>query len=365
MSDFWFEVRSQFPALEQWVFLNTATYGQLPRRAVEAMQAHLERRDQFACADFLEWFDDADRIREQLGRLIGCAPDDIAFIPNASTALSTLLTGLRWEPGDRIVTLENEFPNNLYIPALCQGHGVEFVESRWEDLYRNLTPRTRLVAISTVNYSTGFRPPIEEVSARLRERGILLYLDGTQSVGALRLDIRAVKPSMVAVDAYKWLLAPNGAAFMYVSPELRKILAPAVVGWRSDRGWRQVNCLSHGVPIFKESAEKYEGGMLNFPSLYAMQASVEMMLEIGPERIERRVLELADLARDILRSKGAVILHNNSPIVAARFENRDAAALAQHLKSLKILVSARHGNLRVSTHFYNTEADLDALAANL
>jgi hypothetical protein len=101
------------------------------------------------------------------------------------------------------------------------------------------TPRTRLVAISTVNYSTGFRPPLEEISETLRRRGILLYLDGTQSLGALQFDVSRIRPDLFAVDAYKWLLSPNGAGFMYVSPELRERLAPAVIGWRSHQGLAQ------------------------------------------------------------------------------------------------------------------------------
>ena len=95
---------------------------------------------------------------------------------------------------------------------------------------------------------------------------------------------QSVKPDMFAVHAYKWLISPNGAGFMYVSPELRERLRPNVVGWRSHKDWRRVDSLHHGAPEFVDSAEKYEGGMLNFPSLYAMGASVEMMLELGPER---------------------------------------------------------------------------------
>ncbi len=101
----WQQVRSQFPALVEWTFLNTATFGQLPKRGVEAVAAHFARRDRLACADFMEWFNDADRIRELIARLIHCEAGDIAFVPNSSTALSLLVGGINWQPGDRIVTL--------------------------------------------------------------------------------------------------------------------------------------------------------------------------------------------------------------------------------------------------------------------
>ena len=115
---------------------------------------------------------------------------------------------------------------------------------------------------------------------------------------------KAVQPDMLAVHGYKWLLCPNGAGFMYVRPALRERLPPNIVGWRSHFDWRSVDNLHHGVPEPTSRAEKYEGGMLPFALIYAMQASIEMMLEIGPDAIERRVLELAHQTREILRENG-------------------------------------------------------------
>lgn len=366
----WREIRREFPALERWTYLNTATFGQLPRRAVEAIKRHLRRREELACADFLSWFDDADEIRSLAARLIHCAPEDIAFVTNAATALGVLMSGLSWEAGDRVVTLEGEFPNNLYCAAGVSARGVQFMATSFDRFYETITPETRLVVLSTVNYSTGFAPPLEELSAFLRRRGVLLYVDATQSLGALEFDARAIQPAMMAVDAYKWLLGPTGAGFMYVQPEVRRWLAPSVIGWRSHKAWREVDHLHHGTPEFTGAAEKYEGGMLNFPSLYAMGASIEFMLEIGPARIERRVQELACETRSILRRCGGRLLadeapFHDSPIVTARFVGVDASRLAVELEARGVLVSARHGRLRVSPHFYNDESDLARLERGL
>jgi selenocysteine lyase/cysteine desulfurase len=366
----WESVRAEFPALAKWTFLNTATYGQTPRRTVGAVMRHFQRRDEYACQDFLDWFDDADGIRATLGRLIGCQAQDIAFFVSASSALSLLLGGLKWQRGDRVVTLKDEFPNQIYYPALLSGHGVEFVETAWGEFWDAITPSTRLVMLSTVNYTNGFRPPLEEIAAGLRDRGVLLYLDGTQSTGALRINVAALEPAMFAVNGYKWMLAPNGASFAYVHPRLRERLQPNAVGWRSHHDWRSVDNLHHGAPEFVSSAEKYEGGMLSFPALYGLGASAEMMLEIGTECIEQRVLQLACLLRERLRAAGARLLYDESPhfessIVAARFEGRDASKMAKQLKEGRIVVSARHGNLRVSVHFYNNEQDLDRFGAGV
>jgi cysteine desulfurase / selenocysteine lyase len=371
MATDWNEVRAEFPALKQWTFLNSATFGQLPRRATEAILQHLARRDALACSDFLGWFDDADEIRRDIAQLIHAELDDIAFFPNAATAFALLVNGIDWKPGDRIVTLDHEFPNNIYFPALLAERGVEFVETAWDGFYDALTPNTRLVAISMVSYVNGFRPPVLDIGHCLRQRGILFYLDGTQGLGALRLNTREVPISMLAVHGYKWMLSPTGAGFAYVDPPVRSWLAPATIGWRSHYAWRQVNSLHHGAPEFGAAAEKYEGGMLPFPSLYGMGASVRLMLDIGPSEIEGRVLDLAAQLTERLRGLGAILCDGespyfrNTPVVAARFEGHDAPVLAQRLKERRVLVSARHGHLRVSVHFYNNEQDLERLAEEL
>ena len=168
---------------------------------------------------------------------------------------------------------------------------------------------------------------------------------------------------MLAVHGYKWLISPNGAGFVYVSPGLRDQLRPKVVGWRSHKDWRGVDSLHHGAPEFVESAEKYEGGMLNFPSLYAMGASVDMILELGADRVEARVLELAAKCARALADCGGDISYHDTPIITARFTGRDASALGRLLKEQRIVVSARGTAGCDVHHFYNDESDIEALAA--
>jgi len=361
----WNEIRAEFPALANWTYLNSATFGQLPRRAVEACAGHWNHRDELACTDFLEWYDDAYRLRAAIGRLINAAAEDIAFVPTASASLGLVVGGIDWQAGDNVVTLGDEFPNYLYLPALVERYGVELREAAWGHFLDAIDARTRLVAISEVNYASGFRPPLAEVSRFLRKRNVIFFVDGTQSTGALRFDVREADPDALAVHGYKWMCSPTGVGFLYVAPRLREILPPSEVGWRSHRTWREVDDLHHGKPILKETAEKYEGGGLPFPLLYAMEASVNLMLELGPETIERRVLELARGARHRLRKLGAEVPENGSQIVAARFPGQDPSRLARELKERRVLVAARHGYLRVSPHFYNNEDDLNSLESEL
>lgn len=354
----WNAVRAEFPALAHWTCLNTATFGQLPLRATAAVARHWAARDETACWNFLDWFDDADRLRASLARLINAAPTDIAFIPGAAHGLALMLSGIHLGAGDNVVTLKDDFPNQLYLPQLR--------EVPWEQFFSSIDERTRLIALSEVNYATGFRPPLTEISRFASARGIPLFVDGTQSAGALKIDLQATPVAMYAVHAYKWMISPNGAGFLYIAPGLRARLQPNVVGWRSHRDWRNVDNLHHGVPQFAEAAEKYESGGLPSALLYAMEASLELIHSIGAGVIESRVLRLADETRARLRGLGAQTRDTGSQIVAARFENgqykgRDMPALARELKARRILVSARHGSLRVAPHFYNNEHDLECL----
>ena len=195
--------------------------------------------------------------------------------------------------------------------------------------------------------------------------GGVLYVDGTQSVGALQFDVQRLRPDMLSVNGYKWMNSPNGAGFAYVAPGLCSALHPSVVGWRSDKRWREVDHLHHGEPEFVESAERFEGGMLNFPCIYGMEAAIDLLLALGTETVERRVLALAGQCEALLRQLGGEIAYPGSQIVAAKFPNADAPRLARKLKESDVLVSARHGRLRVSTHFYNDESDLARLGSIL
>ena len=361
----WQAVRRDFPALSNWTYLNSATFGQLPRRAAAAVALHFEHRYELACSDFLDWYNDVDRIRQKIARLIHATADDIAFASNASASLGLVASGIDWKPGDNLVTLAGEFPNQLYLPALVESRGVEFREVPWERFYASIDSRTRMVAVSEVNYSNGFRIPLEQVGPFLRERGVILFVDGTQSVGALEFDVQKLRPDVLAVHGYKWLISPTGAGFVYVAPHFRPCLPPREIGWRSHHAWREVDNLHHGMPVFKSCAEKYESGGLPFPLLYAMEASLDLLLELGPAVIQERVLELASAIRQRLWAIGAEAPETGSQIVAAKFPGQDASLLAKELKARRVLVAARLGHLRISPHFYNTEEDLDRFEEEL
>jgi len=376
MQQDWRALRAEFPVLEQWTYLNSATFGPVPRAAVEAMERHLAHRDAQACLDFIEWYDEADRVRAKAARLIGAQAEDIAFIPNAGTALSWVLEGLDWKPGDRIVGLEDDFPNNIYAPLRLAERGVEFQgvsvtpDFEPEDLLGAIDERTRLALVSALNYSSGLKPPLEALGRKTAAAGALFVIDGTQGVGAIPFGVEQTRADVVIVHAYKWMLCPPGVGFMYIRPEARERLRPTVVSWRSHRGWRQVSRLHHGAPELPAEAARYEGGMLNFTGILALESALDLMAGVGHEALFDRVAWLAESTRAVLREAGGRPLGDQnswfrSPIVTARFPELDLAAVGEELRRRRIAVAARHGSLRVSPHVFNDEGDLEALSAAL
>jgi cysteine desulfurase/selenocysteine lyase len=348
----WAAVRREFPALANWTYLNTATLGLIPQRARAAVDAYFGRRDELAHTDFDLWWDEVDEIRGLIADFL-CGPEaeDIAFFPNACSALSVASSAIDWKPGDEILTLTDEFPNQLYFSSVLPG--VNLVEASIDDFKSAVTDRTRMIAVSTVSYQTGRRAPWEKWANAFRDRGIFIYVDATQSFGALTTCLHGVSVDMLAVDCYKWACAPPGAAFAYIHPDARARVKPTVIGWRSDRNWRDMQNLHHGAPEFSSAAEKYEGGMLPFPSLYGLKASLEFMSSLngGNAAIENRVLSLARLLGG----------DASSSIVCLDLPSRDPVAVAARLREEKILVSARKGKLRISPHFYNNDEDIERL----
>lgn len=370
MSIDWQSIRAEFPSLSHCTWLNSATFGQVPLRAQAAISRHLERRNRLAARDFLYWFEAVDGIRREVALLFEAQADDVAYVPNTAYSLSLLVNAIDWRHGDEVVTFEEEFPNQIYAASLLEDRGVRLVQGRLRDWANTLSDRTRLVAVSQTNYATGEEAPVTEMAAALRARGIRFYVDGTQTAGVRRVDFPAMGPDIYAVNGYKWMNSPPGSAFMLVPASTRAWLQPNIVGWRSHHDWRNVNNLHHGKPSFADAAERYEGGMLPFMNLFAMQESIRLLFDVGLGEVEARVLRLAGLVRDALRDAGASVLGDENPranghIVAATLPGHDPGAVARQLETKDILVSARHGFLRVSPHFYNNEADIERFAAVL
>ena len=373
--------RSEMPVAGRFVYLNHAAIGPLPRRSAERMAALARVVSETGDRRWPERNAEAERVRSLAARLIGArAPHEVAFVENTSTALSAVAEGIDWRPGDNLVGAEGEFPSNAYpwmnVAARRPGEiEIRLAPERGgridpEDLLSRIDGRTRLLALSSVQYATGFRSDLKRLGAACRERGALFVVDAIQSLGALALDVETCGIDVLAASAHKWLLGPEGIGLLYVSDRVVERLRPTRAGWRSTRTpyeWAHLDL------TFAEGAKRFESGTLNVYGLAAFGGSLEILLEAGAEAIERRVLALAERTAAGFEAAGWTLAAPRdgafrgeaSGIVAGTHPRHRPEEMAESLAARGVVVSARAGRLRAAPHFYNTESEIDRFAAAL
>jgi selenocysteine lyase/cysteine desulfurase len=237
-----------------------------------------------------------------------------------------------------------------------------------KDVASLMDRRTRLVALSFVEFHTGFRNDLDALATLCHERDALLCVDGIQGLGALQFSVAKTPVDFVAAHSAKWMLGPIGAGFLYVRRELLQALHPAMAGWRSivDRD----DYFKYDSPL-RKSGERFEPGSPNFAGLLGMEAAIELLLSVGMEEIEARILALTDYLIAGLRDRGCTIAtpidhrSERSGIVSFRHPDLTSAELCERLHAANVIVSMRGDLIRISPHFYNAEQDLDRLLAKL
>ncbi len=362
--------RREFPVCEAKIFLAHASVSPLPRCVAEAIQRYTEAAAHEDQEDVLpEGF--VGKTRQLAAELIGASREEIAFTGSTSMGLATVAAGLNWQSGDNVVCYRHDYPANVYPWMALAGRGVEtrFVESRVEgnitvdDLARTVDGRTRLVSLASVHFVTGWRLDVDAVGQFLHERGILFCLDGIQSFGALRTSMRHV--DFAAADAHKWLLGPLGVAILFVRKEHFDRLQPPLVGWHS------APCPDYRAEMqlrFWPDARRYEPGSLNLIGIVGLHAVLQMIAEIGIERIEERVLALARYALETGRRRGVSVAgpesgRGLSGIISFESAKHDWVAVQGCLDAGGIVTSLRRRSdgtpcLRFSPHFYNREEEV-------
>jgi selenocysteine lyase/cysteine desulfurase len=357
------EIRKDFPALNKWHYFDTAATGLMPKRAMRSMRKWL--KDQLLNGDlsYNSWLKETERVRDKIAKLINASPQEIAFTKNTSEGLSIVANGLKFRKDENVILNDLEFPANVY-PWLNRAR-VKFVKSEngritIEDIEKAVDERTRAVAISSVQFSTGFRIELERLGKLCKEKGIYLVVDGIQSVGALRMDVKRCDVDFLACGSYKWLMAPPGVGFLYVSEKVMEELEVSEVGWMSVK--EPFNYYDYRLE-FEESARRFECGNPPFPLIYGLGATLDLIDELGINNIEKRILGLNGLLIEGLRKLGVKVLsplegEHRSGIVL--FDVRDRERIFKALRRNDVIVSLRRG-IRVSTHFYNDESDVEKL----
>jgi len=362
--------RSKFPVARDKVFLAHAGVCPLPSWVAEAIaecarQGMLGDQEAFV----LHRLNDARKLGAQL---LNCQPEEVALVGPTSLALSFVAAGLNFRKHDNILIYHDDYPSNVYPWMALAERGVEvrLLNTRGlgvirpQDVMGQVDENTRLVALASCHFVSGYRIDVQAIGKFLRERGILFCLDAIQTLGAFSTTVEHV--DFLAADAHKWLLGPCGAGLLYVRRELQEKLNPPVYGWHNVRC---PNFVAQERIVFRSGAAKYEAGTHNLLGLVGLIAAMELTLETGVENIAAELLRKRAWLVPALQAKGFTVLNaeakkeNASGIISFHQPGKELAPLHQKLADAGVVASLRadrqgQNYIRFSPHFYNTDAEL-------
>jgi selenocysteine lyase/cysteine desulfurase len=367
----WNEIRELFPIHKQCVYLNNAGVTPPSIRVVQALES-------FHRLHASHGWPKAGRVAAEAGarskailaELLRCPASSIALLHNTSEGMNVVAQGLRWNPGEAVLGMDREYPANVYPWWNLESRGVRFVriepshsEEDLAGLERALSEDVRVVAISCVNWLSGWVMDLRALGEVCRRRGVLLVVDAAQALGVVPLDPQAAGIAALAASAWKWLLGPVGLGVFYCSPELLPRLDPVFAG--TDTVVEADRYLPYKF-VAKPDASRFEFSTPNLNDWVYLRASLELLREIGFERVRERILYLCGLLHEGLARQGYLIRGSSragpqSGIVSFGRDGFDAESAVRRLAAHQIIVRERDGMLRVSPHIYNNEEDLQRL----
>lgn len=365
------KLRALFPITEQVVYLNHAAVSPLPRTAIGAIQSQLNDVAANGSLNFRSWVAVKQETRKLVASMIGARPEQVAFMRNTSDGLSCVANGLRWNEGDNIVTFRGEFPSNVYPwlrirdtrnveVRMCEEHNGRIEP----DLIISLIDkRTRIVALSHVQYASGFRSDLERIGRAARNCDALFVVDAIQAMGVLPIDVEPELVDVLAGAGHKWLLAPEGVGILYLSDRARERVEPTLVGWISVPNPEDYDNFNQG---WKQGALAWETGTGPAALFYGLGASLRLLLETGVPTIAAYLEQVTDYLCERLESHGDYRVVSSrrdgekSQIVCIQHKfGLSSLTLYKHLKERNIVTAPRGERLRISPHFYNSSAEID------
>lgn len=372
--------RALFPHLEAEVYLNHASISP-PSQAVEdAMQALLRRYAAVGTAAFPEAMEIRASLKERLGTLLGCAPEELALTSSATRGLTDLAVNLPWSPGDRILCFDGEFPGNTtpwMQTAAAVGAEVVWVAQEGRsnaqvlsDVTRELERGVRLIAVSLVQFATGRVMPVKRLVELAHAHGALVSVDAIQAIGVLPVDVADLGCDFLAGGAHKWLMGLEGMGFLHIRSEHIERLQPRTAGWLSHEdpfGFLMEGSgrMPYHHPIRKQ-ADFFEGTSSNAIGAAALNASVGMLLELGIPAIHAHVTRYLDALEDGLVARGFTSFRDRSHsagTLSVLPPDGDAIRWNAALNERGISVSAPDGKLRLSPHWPNALTEVPVVLA--
>jgi cysteine desulfurase / selenocysteine lyase len=362
---------SCFPIVQDKIFLAHAAVTVLPRPVAEAIGNYVRKAaEEFP--DFTEYRQTIRDTRESAARLLHASPEEIALLGPTSLGLSLFANGISWEPGDEVVCYLDDYPANVYpwLNLRQQGVIVRYVkpaglgEITVDVVERVLTGKTRLVALASCNFVSGYRIDLEGIGKLLHARGILFSVDAIQTLGAFPTTVEHI--DFLSADSHKWLLGPMASGIVYIKKDHFDLCRPTLLGsWNI----RAPGYIALDQIDFVDTAQRYEPGAMNLPGIVGMKAALDLLLEAGIDRIAERILTLRARLIEGLQPAGYRLLGpdvpaNASGIVTFSHPDKDLDEVFQRLTEAHIFCSQRQDRqnnryLRFSPHFYNSESEID------
>ena len=362
---------ANFPIAREHIFLAHAAVTTFPQCVADAMIAYTTQSTTHQ-QEFDEVLRDIARTRRACATLLGANHDEIALLGPTSLGLSLFANGLDWQPGDEVLCYQDDYPANVYPWLALERIGVKLRylqpekigEITPELVAESLTPQTKLVALASCNFLTGYRIDHDAIGRLLHERGILFSLDAIQTLGAFPTTVEHV--DFLSADAHKWLLGPMAAGIVYVKRIHFEKLRPTLLGaWNI----KSPQFITQAEIQFVDSAQRYEPGVLNTPGIYGMLAAIEMLLEIGIVNVSERILHLRQRIADGVKQLGFQVLSpmsgpSRSGIVTFHHPDKPTKPFYDVLTKNNVIASHRFDRsgqdyLRFSPHFYNSDAEID------
>ncbi|MDH7564276.1 MAG: aminotransferase class V-fold PLP-dependent enzyme [Candidatus Bathyarchaeota archaeon] len=361
-------MRDIFPVTRTKTFLNHAATSPVSKPVADVMKKLIDEAVSF---DFgsKEWEDFG---KPYFAQLINAETEEIALIENTSVGMNIAAHVIQAPRGAKIVTTDLEYPSVTY-PFLRKSLGlnVHYVRNvngkiLIKDLEKAVDDRTAAIAISHVEYANGFRHDLRAVSEIARRHGAYLIVDAIQAAGAIPVDVKRDRVDFLASACYKWLMGPSGAGYLYVRRELIEKFEPPFVGWASVKPevFETTDFWDIWKPQYSETASRFEAGSPSIISFLGARAAIKLLLDVGVDRIEKRILALTDYLIDELKNAGFKLQTPEDRVCRGgivNFKVKNPQKMQEQLAEKGIIVTARANGIRVSPHFYNTEEEIDRL----
>ncbi len=358
--------QEHFPVTKRLIYLNHAAVAPLCRPAADAMKNLADDACLFGSLHYNDWLEAYTGLRASAAQLIHSSPDEIAIVKNTSEGIATVAAGLSWSPGDRVIAFREEFPANYYPWQRLESRGVEIT---WLSIYAPLEeiaqalPGARLLAISYVNYLSGYRVDLTEIGKLCRQQGCFFFVDAIQGMGVLPIDVEAAHIDALAADGHKWMLGPEGNGILYVRRSRLDEIEPVEFGWTNPANF---NDYSSRDMTLRPDAGRYECGTLNTVGCFGHRAALDLLLDAGIENIAHDVLDLAAQIEAGVLLKGYQVMRQRTPatgsgIVSFRHPDLDCRKIVSDLKQQGITAAPRQGWVRLSPHFYISPENIESL----